>query len=74
VSVTDEFDISSVVEHQVLRLEITVDDTLGVKIFKRFDDASHTEARCHIIKVTPAINSLTITTSLLIAMETVLTR
>jgi len=54
--VTHKFDISAVVKHQVLRLEVAVDDTLGVKIFERFNDARHTEPCCHIVKVAPATN------------------
>jgi len=50
---THELDISSVIEHQVLGLEIPVDDTLGMEVFERFDDAGHTESRRHIVKMAP---------------------
>jgi len=50
--VTHQFDVSSVIQHQVLRLEIAVDDTLSMKILERFDDARDAEPRRHVVEMT----------------------
>jgi len=52
-TVTYELDVSAVVKHQILRLEVAVDDTLGMKILERLNDARHAEPCRHVVKVTP---------------------
>lgn len=49
---TDQLDVAVVVEHEVFRLEITVDDTLAVQVLERLDDAGDAESRRDVIEVT----------------------
>ena len=43
--------ISDLIQQQILRLEIAVDDSSGVQIFKGLDDARGVEARRGVVKV-----------------------
>ena len=50
---THQFDVSLSIQHEILRLQVSVEDALAMEVIKRFCDATNTEFGSGLIKTPP---------------------